>query len=118
MFNNYNWLKKLLLWIKVLYHNTFLKHIITMNEIILYSLIVFLIFFLNAKISYKLNLIDIPNKRKIHSKGTVFTGGIALSVALVFSIFLTDIFSHKLNLILSKHQLSLLIIDWHHSLNQ
>ena len=72
-----------------------------MNEIILYSLTVFLIFFLNAKISYKLKLIDYPNKRKIHSKGTIFTGGIALSIALVFSIFLTDIFSHNLNLILS-----------------
>lgn len=72
-----------------------------MNEIILYSLIVFLIFFLNAKISYKLNLIDYPNKRKIHTKGTIFTGGIAISTALVFSIFLTDILSHNLNLILS-----------------
>ena len=72
-----------------------------MNEIILYSLIVFLLFFLNAKISYKLNLIDLPNKRKIHSKGTVFTGGIALSIAFIFSVFLTDISSHNLNLILS-----------------
>lgn len=72
-----------------------------MNEIILYSLIVFLIFFLNAKISYKLNLIDYPNKRKIHSKGTIFTGGIALSIGLVFSVFLNDIYSNNLNLILS-----------------
>ena len=72
-----------------------------MNEIILYSLIIILLFYINAKISYKLNLIDLPNKRKIHTKGTIFTGGIALSTALVISIFLTDILSHNLNLILS-----------------
>ena len=72
-----------------------------MNEIILYCLIVFLLLFLNAKISYKLNLIDLPNKRKIHSTGTVFTGGITLSIALIFSIFITDISSHNLNLIFS-----------------
>lgn len=72
-----------------------------MNEIILYCLIVFLLLFLNAKISYKLNLIDLPNKRKIHSTGTVFTGGISLSIALIFSIFITDISSHNLNLIFS-----------------
>ena len=72
-----------------------------MNEIILYCLIVFLLLFLNAKISYKLNLIDRPNKRKIHSTVTVFTGGIALSIALIFSIFVTDISSHNLNLIFS-----------------
>ena len=67
-----------------MYNNTFLKHIITMNEIILYSFIIFLLLFLNAKISYKLNLIDLPNKRKIHTKGTIFTGGIALSIAFIF----------------------------------
>lgn len=72
-----------------------------MNEIILYSLITILLFYINAKISYKLNLIDLPNKRKIHTKGTIFTGGIALSIALIFSIFLTDILSHNLKLILS-----------------
>ena len=43
------------------------------NTIIIYTLISFLLFFLSAKISYKLNFIDIPNKRKIHSKATAYT---------------------------------------------
>ena len=71
------------------------------NQLIVYSLISFLILFLFAKASYKLNLVDLPSKRKIHTKVTAFTGGIAISFLLVFSIFLLQISENILNNILS-----------------
>ena len=71
------------------------------NTIIIYSLLSFLIFFLCGKVSYKLNLLDHPNKRKIHSKATAYTGGFAISVILLFSIFLFTVSDKNLNIILS-----------------
>lgn len=71
------------------------------NEAIIYSIITFFLFFVCAKISYKLNLTDIPNKRKIHSKPTAFTGGIALIVSLLFALQTLDGFDKSLSLILS-----------------
>ena len=55
-------------------------------ELTIYTLISFLLLFLFANISYRLNLVDLPNKRKIHTKGVAYTGGIAISVILVLSI--------------------------------
>ena len=69
--------------------------------IIIYSALSFLLLFLFAKISYKLNLLDIPNKRKVHSKATSYTGGLAISVAYLCSLQLFDITNNNLNLILS-----------------
>ena len=69
--------------------------------IIIYSLLSFLLLFSCAKISYKLQLVDLPNKRKLHSKATAFTGGSAISVTFVFSILLFQISNYHLNLILS-----------------
>jgi UDP-GlcNAc:undecaprenyl-phosphate GlcNAc-1-phosphate transferase len=54
-----------------------------------------------SKISYKLNLLDIPNKRSSHVKPTAYTGGIILSIIYLTSIKLFDIPYPKLNLILS-----------------
>lgn len=71
------------------------------NNIIIYSIINFFILFLVAKISYKLNFLDLPNKRSIHLNPTAFTGGIALCLIYVFAIFIFDFSSEKLNLILS-----------------
>lgn len=71
------------------------------NKIFLYPLISFLIIFLLAKISYKLNLVDIPNKRKIHTKATAYTGGFALSIIFIISILIFNISINSLNLILS-----------------
>ena len=70
-------------------------------SIIIYSLISFLILFLCAKISYRLRLVDLPDKRKIHSIATAYTGGIGLSISFLFSIILFQIASNNLNLILS-----------------
>ena len=70
-------------------------------ELIIFSLINFIILFIIAKASYKLNLVDIPNKRKIHSDPTVFTGGLAIAIALAISIPLVDIKNYNLDLIFS-----------------
>lgn len=70
----------------------------------IYSLISFFLFFFIAKISYKLNFVDIPNKRKIHSKATAYTGGIIISVILLIALQLFDLYDYlnrSLNLILS-----------------
>ena len=71
------------------------------NAIIIYTLLSFLLIFLCAKISYNLKLVDLPSKRKVHSEATAYTGGIAVSLALVSSILLLNISNNNLNLILS-----------------
>ena len=71
------------------------------HEIIIYFIFSFILLFICARISYKLDLVDNPNSRKIHSNATAFTGGIAISATYVFSIFLFDISINILNLILS-----------------
>lgn len=71
------------------------------NTIIIYLLISFTILFLSAKISYKFKLLDKPNKRKIHTNSTAYSGGIAISIALILSILLFNIPNNTLNLILS-----------------
>ena len=72
------------------------------NTILIYFLLNFLVLFLCGKISYVLDLVDIPNKRKIHSKPTAYTGGIAISVILLCSIVLFDTFNESMSLILSS----------------
>ena len=57
--------------------------------------------FLSAKTSYRFNLVDKPNKRKIHTKPTAYTGGIVISIILLISIKLFNIFDDNINLILS-----------------
>ena len=69
--------------------------------IIVYSLVSFLILFSVSAISYKLNLLDIPIKRKMHLKPTAYTGGLALCFIYIFAIFLFNFPSQKLDLILS-----------------
>ncbi|MAJ23544.1 MAG: hypothetical protein CMI75_07170 [Candidatus Pelagibacter sp.] len=71
------------------------------NTIIIYTLLVFLSLYSCAIISYKLKLLDLPNKRKIHAKPTAFTGGLAISASYLIAIQLFYITSKDLNLILS-----------------
>ena len=47
---------------------------------IIYSLVGFFLFLILTKFSYRLNLLDVPNKRKIHSKPTAYSGGIILCI--------------------------------------
>jgi UDP-GlcNAc:undecaprenyl-phosphate/decaprenyl-phosphate GlcNAc-1-phosphate transferase len=70
-------------------------------SIITYSLLSFILLFFCGKISYKLNLVDLPNKRKIHSKSTAYTGGIVLSIIFLLGIELFYFSENNLNLILS-----------------
>ena len=69
--------------------------------ILVYIFTSFVILFFCGKISYSLNLVDIPNKRKIHTEETAYTGGIAISIILVFAIMLFDSFNQTLSLIFS-----------------
>lgn len=71
------------------------------NAILTYSIVSFLVLFLFSKISYKLNLLDLPNKRKRHSKPTAFTGGLIISFVYVFSILLFNVNNVNLNAILA-----------------
>ena len=68
---------------------------------IFYSIFSFFVFLIFGKISYKLNLLDIPKKRKIHSKSTAYTGGILISSILIIGILLFDFSNKNLNSILS-----------------
>ena len=73
-----------------------------MNSVIIfYSVLCFALLFVIGKVSYKLNLVDVPNKRKLHFKPTAYTGGIAISIAFVLSILLLNVFDFNLNLLLS-----------------
>lgn len=70
-------------------------------NILIYILVSFLIIFLLAKSSYKLNLVDLPNKRKMHSSPTAFTGGLAICLSYLFALQLFDGTGENLNLIIS-----------------
>ena len=69
--------------------------------LILFIVTNFVIFYLVSKFSYNLNLIDKPNNRKLHLIPTAYTGGLALSLIYIFSIYLFDFNDQKLDLILS-----------------
>ena len=71
------------------------------NAIIIYCILNFVILFLVSRISYPLNLVDIPNIRKVHTEPVAFTGGIAISIILLFAIFLFNDFHKSLGTIIS-----------------
>ena len=67
-----------------------------MNYIIFIFLFFSILFFL-TKISKKLNLIDHPNKRKIHLESTPTVGGLAIILSLfIFSFFIPIIYEIRL----------------------
>lgn len=70
-------------------------------SITIYAIFSFLLLLFITIASYKLDLVDFPNKRKKHSKPVANTGGLALSVTFIFSIMLFDIRIQDLNIILS-----------------
>ncbi len=71
------------------------------NSIFVYFILIFALLLFFGKISYKLNLLDIPNKRKTHSKPTAYTGGLAISICYIFALQIFNIVENNLNLILS-----------------
>ena len=84
-----------------------------------YSILSFIILHLSAIVSYKLQLVDLPDKRKLHVSATVFTGGAAISVTYILSILLFEIYNNSLNLIISMSFLMSMIglIDDKYRLN-
>ena len=66
-----------------------------------YFALAFLLLFVCAKISYKLDLLDSPNQRKLHANPTAYTGGVALSLIYLISLKLFNFNSADLNLIVS-----------------
>lgn len=70
--------------------------------IAIYFLFNIIILYFIGKISYFLKLVDIPSKRKIHTKATAYTGGIAISIILLFAIIWFDTFDKRMSLILSS----------------
>ena len=70
------------------------------NNLIIYSIITFFIFISLSMVSYRLNLVDKPNKRKQHLAPTAYTGGLAISIAYVISLIIFDV-GQSLNLIIS-----------------
>jgi UDP-GlcNAc:undecaprenyl-phosphate GlcNAc-1-phosphate transferase len=72
-----------------------------MNTIlIIYFLFSFLLFFIVTRISYKLNLVDVPNIRKKHAKPTAFTGGLVISTAILLMCLSLNSLDSYLKLIL------------------
>ena len=69
--------------------------------LIIYLLIIFFVFYIGSILSYKLRLVDIPEKRKIHNKPTAYTGGLLISLIYLFSLQLFQTFSLQLNLLIS-----------------
>ena len=71
------------------------------NAFIIYFVITFLLLISFAIISYKLNLVDMPSKRKMHDKPTAYTAGLAISLAYLCSLKLIGFGSNNLSLIIS-----------------
>ena len=69
-------------------------------DIAIFTLLSFFLLFICAKISYKFNLVDIPNNRKIHLNPTAYTGGITLSIIYLLAILLFNINDIQLQFIL------------------
>ena len=91
-----------------------------MNNLPFYYYFIFIIiFFLCSKLSYKLNLVDYPNERKVHKIPTAYTGGIAISICLLVALQEIDTFDRSLASIISISFLVSLIgvIDDKFSLN-
>ena len=68
---------------------------------LIYCIVIFLLIFFFSKVSYILNLVDTPNKRKKHSKPTAYTGGLAISLSYIFSLQIFETYIYTLNIITS-----------------
>ena len=71
------------------------------NIIIIYLLFIFFVIYIGSIFSYKLRLVDIPSKRKIHNKPTAYTGGLLIALIYLSSLQLFQTFSLQLNLLIT-----------------
>ena len=69
--------------------------------LILYLISSFIILFVSGKVSYQVNLVDLPSKRKIHLKATAYTGGIIISLIYLFSLKIFNLNIKEINMIIS-----------------
>tara|TARA_Y100000389_G_C17390874_1_gene479807 strand:+ start:247 stop:1233 length:987 start_codon:yes stop_codon:yes gene_type:complete len=67
----------------------------------LYLISSFIILFVCGKVSYQINLVDLPSKRKIHLKATAYTGGIIISLIYLFALKIFNLNIKELNMIIS-----------------
>ena len=72
-----------------------------MIKYVTYIILAFLMLFFFSKISHRLNLLDKPNKRKVHLGPTPYTGGLAISFTYIIGILFFNFEAQELNLILS-----------------
>ena len=88
-------------------------------QLSIYFLFSFIVILIITKLSYKLNLVDFPNKRKIHKSPVAFTGGISLCVCIFISNYMFIFDFKELNSILSMSTLIALIglLDDKYNLN-
>lgn len=88
-------------------------------QLSIYFLFSFFVILIITKLSYKLNLVDFPNKRKIHKFPVAFTGGISLCICIFISNYIFTVDFKELNSILSMSILIAFIglLDDKYSLN-
>ena len=65
-------------------------------KILIFQLIISILI---IKISKRLNLLDIPNTRKVHKFLVPYTGGIIISFTFLFVVYITNFNIDYLNLI-------------------
>ena len=58
-----------------------------LNLFLILNFIFFVIFFILYYISFKINLLDFPNNRKVHSKPIPTIGGLLIYLTLIFFSF-------------------------------
>lgn len=61
----------------------------------------FITFFIFYKISYRLNLLDIPSKRKKHDVPVPYTGGFSIGIVFLIIVFIIDFNTKTLNFLLT-----------------
>ena len=62
------------------------------NVWIILIILAFIISYASVKYTIKLNILDIPNKRKIHTNPTPKAGGLGIFISAVMLIFIADMF--------------------------
>lgn len=89
------------------------------NNLLVYFILSVLLMYIGTKISLKLNLLDIPIKRKIHKQPTPYTGGLILSFTYLFALKIFNVEQSHLNIILSSGLLMAIVgfLDDRYKLN-
>ena len=59
-----------------------------LDKYFLVFIFTFLIFYILYTLSSHLNLLDLPEKRKVHNKPVPFVGGLIIFLSIVFSSFI------------------------------